>query len=250
MAANTQAFGALPLAGHFILDAIRSVIALETTGINTGLNVATPIGLWGYSGGAQATLWAAEQHAAYAPELNIVGTVAGGAGVDLVSSPHMYDGGDFLGGIPFGSVIGLTRAFPEIDLSVVTAQGKALMAAAADMRAEQLLMSFPFIRLSDYLTVASVLDIPGMRTALEAIRLGKATPIAPMYLYHAVHDKYPAIADVDKLVAKYRGEGVDVTYKRFRVGGHVLVIFTGIPGVLRFLTNRFQSKTDSGTTAI
>jgi hypothetical protein len=40
-----------------------------------------------------------------------------------------------------------------------------------------------------------------------------------MHLYHAVHDKYPAIADVDKLVEKYRREGVDVTYRRFRFGG-------------------------------
>jgi hypothetical protein len=60
-----------------------------------------------------------------------------------------------------------------------------------------------------------------------------------MYLYHAVHDQYPAIADVDKLVEKYRREGVDVTYRRFRFGEHVIVAFTGIPSALRFLSERF-----------
>ncbi len=232
-----HAFGALPLAGRFILDAIRAALALESA----DFDASTPIGLWGYSGGAQATLWAAEQHPAYAPELNIVGSAAGGAGVDLVSSPDMFDGGNLLSGIPFGAVIGLARAFPEIDLfGVLTPQGQAMVTAAADMRVEQLMMSFPFVRLSDHLTVGGVFEIPGMRAALEAIRLGQATPAAHMYLYHAAHDQYPAIADVDRLVEKYRNEGVDVTYKRFRFGGHMLVALTGARGALRFLGDRFE----------
>ncbi len=78
-------------------------------------------------------------------------------------------------------------------------------------------------------------------TALEAIRLGQAAPQTAMHLYHAVHDKYPAIADVDKLVEKYRREGVDVTYRRFRFGGHVAVALTGVSGALRFLSEQFGS---------
>ena len=105
---------------------------------------------------------------------------------------------------------------------------------------EQLIASFSFVRWSDYLTVPSVLDIPGMRTALEHGRLGRATPMVPLHLYHAVHDKYPAIADVDRLVEKYRREGVDVAYRRFRVGGHVTAVLAGVPGALRFLSKRFS----------
>jgi pimeloyl-ACP methyl ester carboxylesterase len=238
----TQAFGALPLAGRFILDAIRAVLVLESNEFDD----ATPIGLWGYSGGAQATLWAAEQHGTYASDLNIVGIAAGGAGVDLATSPEMFDGGNFLSGIPFGSVVGLSRAFPTIDLiSVLTPEGRAMADAAADMRVEQLMMSFPFIRLSDHLTVTGVFEIPGMRGALEVIRLGKATPKAPMYVYHAIRDQYPAVEDVDKLVEKYRGEGVDITYKRFRFGKHAIVAITGVRSSLRFLDERFSSPVTS-----
>jgi predicted esterase len=81
-----------------------------------------------------------------------------------------------------------------------------------------------------------------MRAALEATRLGQATPKTTMCLYHAVHDRYPAIADVDKLVEKYRREGVDVTYRRFRFGGHMIVALTGMPSALRFLSERFSSR--------
>ncbi len=68
-----HAFAAGLLAARFVLDGIRSAMAFEPA----GLDAATPIGLWGYSGGAQATLSAAEQHPGHPPELNIVGAAAG-----------------------------------------------------------------------------------------------------------------------------------------------------------------------------
>ena len=64
-----------------------------------------------------------------------------------------------------------------------------MVAAAADMTVEQLFMSFPFLRWGDYLTVPSVLEIPGLRAAFEAIRFGQATPTTTMYLYHGVHEQ-------------------------------------------------------------
>jgi hypothetical protein len=234
-----HAFGALPLVARFVLDGIRAAIAFEPA----GFDAATPIGLWGYSGGGQATLFAAEQQPAYAPELNIVGAVAGAVGVDTISSPQMFEDGNLLSGVPFGAVIGVSRGFPDVDLrSVLTPQGLALVVAAADMTSEQLVMSFPFIRCSDHLTVPGVLEIPGMRAAFEASRLGQATPPIAMHLYHAVHDKYPPIADVDKLVEEYRRRGADVTYRRFGFGGHVTVAFTGVPGALRFLSEQFGAS--------
>lgn len=233
-----HAFGALPLAARLVLDGIRAALAFEPAGLDN----TTPIGLWGYSGGAQATLFAAEQKATYAPELNVVGVAAGGAGVDLVASPDMFESGNLFSGIPFGAIIGLSRGFPDVDLhGVLTPNGNAMVAAAAEMTVEQLVMSFPFLRWSDQLTVAGVLEIPGMRAALEACRLGQATPTAPVYLYHAVHDQFPAIADVDRLVEHYRREGVDVTYRRFRFGEHMTVAVAGVPGSLRFLKDRLDS---------
>ncbi len=233
-----HAFGALPLVARFVLDGIRAAVAFEPA----GLDAATPIGLWGYSGGGQATLFAAEQQPAYAPELNVVGVVAGGVGVDITSSPQMFEDGNILSGIPFGAVIGVSRGFPDVDLlSVLTPQGQAMVEAAADMTMEQLVASFPFVRLSDHLTVPSVFDIPGMRAAMEVVRHGQATPTSPINLYHAVHDKYPAVADVDKLFEKYRREGVDVTYRRYRFGGHMTVAVAAVPSSLRFLSERFGS---------
>jgi hypothetical protein len=233
-----HAFGAYPLVARFVLDGVRAAIGFEPA----GLGADTPIGLWGYSGGAIATLVAMERQAAYAPELNIVGAAAGGAGVDITSSPQMFEDGNLLSGIPFGAVIGADRGFPSVDLhSVLTPQAQAMVAAAAEMTMEQLVASFPFVRWSDHLTVSSVFEIPGMRAAFEQGRLGRATPMTALHIYHAVHDKYPAVADVDLLVEKYRGEGVDVTYRRFQHGGHMTAAFAGVPGSFRCLSDRFAA---------
>jgi acetyl esterase/lipase len=232
-----HAFGVGLVAARFVLDGIRAAIAFEPA----GFDAATPIGLWGYSGGAQATVSAAEQHPSYAPELNIVCAVAGGVPVDPTSSTRIFDG-SILSGLGVGACIGISREFPDVDLlGAITPEGQAMVASAAEMTVDQLTMSFPFLDWSAYVTVPGVFEIPGMRTAFEANRLGQATPMTSVYLYHAAHDRVLAIADVEKLVEKYRREGVDVTYRRFRFGEHIIVAFTGVPSSLRFLSERFGS---------
>ena len=173
-----------------------------------------------------------------------MGAAAGAVGVDPVSSPEMFEDANLLSGIPFGAVIGLSRGFPDVDLlGVLTPEGQAMVAAAAEMTIEQLVMSFPFLRWSDYLTVPSVLEIPGTahRPRGRAARSGHA-PRPRCTCTTRVHDQYPPIADVDKLVEKYRREGVDVTYRRFRFGEHMIVALTGVPGSLRFLSERFGTR--------
>lgn len=236
-----HAFGAAHLAAHFVLDGIRAAVAFAPA----GFDAATPIALWGYSGGAQATLCAAEQHSSYAPELNIVGIAAGGITVDPTTAAgtfeDVYDG-SILSGIPLGAIIGVSREHPEVDLAGgLTPQGQTMAAAAADMTLIELFMSFPFLHWADYLTVPHVLDIPGLRAAFEANRFGEAAPAAPVYVYHGVLDQNLPIGDADDFVDTYRRIGAHVTYRRIRFGEHVMSAAIGAPGALRFLSNRFHT---------
>ena len=67
--------------GHGVLDSIRAVEGFS----KSGLSASTPVGLFGYSGGGFATMWAAELAPSYAPELNIVGAAGGGLPVNPVN---------------------------------------------------------------------------------------------------------------------------------------------------------------------
>jgi hypothetical protein len=74
-----SAYGAGKLSGQATLDGIRAALSFEPL----GLSADTPVGMWGYSGGALATSWAASLHPSYAPELNIVGVASGGTPADV-----------------------------------------------------------------------------------------------------------------------------------------------------------------------
>lgn len=235
----THAFAAGHLAARLVLDGIRAVVAFGPD----DLGAATPVGLWGYSGGAQATLCAAEQHMAYAPDVNLVGVAAGGLTVDPSTTARTFEDaydGSILSGIPLGGIIGVSRAHPEVDLERgLNPQGRALVAAADDMRMFELALNFPFLHWADYLTVPNVLDIPGLRAAFDANRFGLAAPAAPVHLYHGVLEQNLPIAEADQFVDEYRGMGADVDYHRIRFGEHLLSLALGAPGALRFLAKRF-----------
>lgn len=229
-----HAFGVGLVAARLVLDGIRAALDVEPA----GLDAATPVGLWGYSGGAQATLFAAEQQAAYAPELNIVGAAAGGITGDLTSAHRVFEDGSLLSGVWFGAMIGISR---ELDLDLLgsmTPYGRALVSSASEMTFDQLLMSFPFLRLGEYLTVSSVLEIPGMRAVPNGF--GQAAPVTRMYVYHPARDQNRSVAEVDEIVETYRRDGVDVTYRVFRFGKHMTVAITAARSAIRFLSERFD----------
>lgn len=114
-----------------------------------------------------------------------------------------------------------------------------MVGAAEGMTMDQPALSFPFLRMSCILTVPTISDVPGTRAGFEATRCGQATPATAMFLYHAVHDQATEIADVDKLAEKYRNAGVDVVYRRYRFGEHIMVMFRAVSSALRFLAERF-----------
>jgi hypothetical protein len=219
-----------------VLDGIRAAVHFE----GAGLGADTPVGLWGYSGGGHASAFSAEQQPTYAPEINLVAVAAGGVPGDLSEMTSAIDGSLF-SGLLLGCVIGISREYPEIGLEqLLNDAGHQAWADLAEATVEEICAYFPFRRLSELMDASSPFELPETQAVFKRDHLGQAFPAAATYIYHSVFDQLLPINGVDTLVAAYRQAGVDVRYRRSRLGEHVLCAATGVPGALRFLASKFS----------
>jgi hypothetical protein len=226
--------------GPGVLDGIRAALAYGPDGLRT-----SPVALWGYSGGAFASAWAAELAPRYAPGLRFAGIALGGDPDDLLRSYQHVDG-TYGAGLLFGGIIGLLRAYPDAGIGAMfTAAGQQALAASSEDCTDELLLQYPFRHLADFtydphplsdsaLTRALVLDSP----------LGKGTPSGqtPIYDYHSMSDELVPVAVDDDLVAAYCAAGVAVDRVRYTYGDHISTLLTGAGGAEQFLSARFAAQ--------
>ncbi|MBL1074826.1 hypothetical protein JK358_10515 [Nocardia sp. 2] len=231
-------FAAGYVEGRNTLDGIRAALNFAPAGLR---GTDTPVGLFGYSGGARGTEFAAELAADYAPELNIVGSAAGGLPTDMGKSAEIMNGGPF-GGINFSASYGLARAYPELNIpALFTDPG--LEPAISGMCQTQILSSYPFTPMQSK-TVNGVwpLGVPGVTEVLDTLEAGTyGTPNAPLYLFMADYDEIAYTPGTDALVADYRNRGVDVTYVKIPGTEHVTAESAGSPAAIDWVAARLDA---------
>jgi hypothetical protein len=161
-------------AGHGVLDSVRAAERFAPAGL---AGVATPVGIWGYSGGGQASAWAAELQPSYAPELHVKGVAEGGVPANVGAVARNIDGGPF-SGIYLAAGIGLGRVYPQlIDLdSLLNSAGKAMEANISQQCIEQYVPQYAFQRIEQY-TNGGVdpLTLSGVQQAIADDALGQYT---------------------------------------------------------------------------
>lgn len=221
--------------GQGVLDGIRAAQAL------TKLGPDTPTALWGYSGGALASQWANELKSTYAPELNIVGVAAGGVPADIEAIARAIDG-TALSGVYFGATVGLSRAYPEVDVDqLLNDKGKAAFETLGHQCIGEFSVQFAFQHMRDYVTVPELLDVPVIRQVIAENTMGHRLPAAPTYIYQGTHDELAITPPVDTLVQTYCGMGATVQYVKIP-GEHITTAGTGVPGALAYVNNRLAGR--------
>lgn len=102
------AFSAGPQAGHAVIDSVRAVLSFTNL---TDPNIAR-YALWGYSGGAFASGFAAELQASYAPELDFSGIALGGVLSNFTQIIYNVTGSPVAAIVPY-ALLGLTAQYPD-----------------------------------------------------------------------------------------------------------------------------------------
>lgn len=227
-----------PQEGHGVLDAIRATENFGPAGLD---GTSTPVGLWGYSGGALASAWASELEPSYAPGLDVKGIAEGGVPANFTAIANNINGGPFAG-LYFDAAFGLARSYPQdIDLStLLNPMGKVAEGIVTSECVEQIVAEFAFQRIQTY-TNGNIdpLTVPGVQQAIAANSLGQRAPAGPLFVYQAANDEIIPLAGVQALTDGYCSEGVAVEFVKDELSDHVSLAVGGAGAALNYLIARF-----------
>jgi len=227
--------------GHALLDSVRAAERLPAA----GLSADAQVGVEGYSQGGGTAAWAAQQHASYAPELDLVGVAAGGTPADLKAVAKNINGTAFFAFLA-GAAIGINAEYPEVDLpGRLTDAGTKAMADINGMCQVPALAKYAGKRIEDY-TIGGVnpIDDPVWTTALDANKLGSVAPDVPVLQYHGLADEIIPWRVESDLHKEWCAAGVTTRLAAYP-GEHVTTHVEAQPGVVNWLSNRFAGKAAS-----
>lgn len=242
-----HAYAAGPLGARITLDGLRAAKAFAPLGVTH----ESPMGMYGYSGGAIVTGHAAELKQSYAPELNIVGAAEGGVPADLGALLNTAQNA-LTSGLILGAVIGLGREYPYFQKFLdrrVNPLGKALMAVKDPLCVQYQSQVLPFVNNKELINwPGDPVNAPPVKRVLDETRMGKVVPDMPMYIWNSQLDEIVPVGQVNTLVRKYcrdpkaRSPQTSVTYTRDHLSEHLIAELAGAPLAVLWLKDRFDGK--------
>lgn len=226
--------------GRNVIDVIRAVRQIP----DTGLRQDGPVAISGYSSGGGAAASAAEQAPTYAPELDLVGAIAGGTLSDPLRAVQLLDGNWFMG-LALAGAIGYSEAYPELDLEpLLKGSGKWIL--EADTAAcQEWVARFMFNRWSWY-TTRNPMRMPEWRARMEENAVGKAKPTAPVYLYHGLFDEAVFADQTLRTRKRWCALGANVRWKLNPITEHFTTQAIEEPLAFRWLEERFLGRPAKG----
>ncbi|QIW96607.1 hypothetical protein AMS68_002125 [Peltaster fructicola] len=230
--------------GHATLDSLRAIFNYEDFEI---YEPQTTYALWGYSGGALASEWAAELQGNYAPELQYAGAALGGLTPNVSSVLYTINGGIYAGLAPSG-ILGLSSQWPDLNTFV---QGQLFQTgeynatrfnSAKNLTLIGTIGAFANQDLALYFQDGlNALDAPISQYVInqDGIMGNHGVPEMPLFVYKAIGDDISVVGDTDKLINEYCAAGATIDYQRNTVGNHASELNNGRARALAFLDQVF-----------
>ncbi|NNH75141.1 lipase [Nocardia uniformis] len=238
------AYAVGPLGGRITLDGIRAAENFEPAGLP---GTETRVGLWGYSGGAIPTAHAAELQPEYAPELNMVGSAAGGLMADIRMAIDYNNSTSSFAGAVLGGLFGVAREYPELNQFIdryMNPLGKAVRVVHEGQCVALQFAAFPFAN------IKGLFDYPGgdpmlapeLQPLLDELTLGhRGTPPMPLFIYESPFDEAMPINAVNRLYDTYcQAPNAQVFYTRDLLSEHGIAAVSGTASAVMWLDDRLK----------
>ncbi len=221
--------------GRGVLDIVRAARSLDDR-----VGASAEVVIWGHSQGGHAALFANQIAAAYAPELDVLGTVAGAppsqlsliAGA-LKDSPFRF----YLGMV----VAGWSAAYPNADPSqVLTPEGVERLAAVDEGCGGELAAAWSELPY-DALVSADPSTIEPWKSLLVENDPGFVAGESPILIIHGEQDEQIPVVSSQLLLDRMCGIGQVVERKTYP-GSHAGVIGPSLPDMLAWIDARLAGE--------
>ena len=218
--------------GNAVLDAVRAARAI------TDARASERVVLWGHSQGGQAVLFAAQQAADYAPELDIRAVAAAAPAADLpgLMSAHLDD----ISGVTIGSYAFTAYAdvYPEASLDgILTPTAQEIVP-----RMNQLCLLTNISELHEIgqplvgdFTMSDPTKTEPWASLLDENSAGATAFDAPLLLAQGLEDELVVPSDTTEFAQHEADLGIDVTYHEIPFANHGTVAYLALPAMLRWL---------------
>ncbi len=221
--------------GPAVIDSVRAAQDLPSARLSKSAKVI----FQGYSQGGGGSMWAGEKQPTYAPELNVVGVVAGGVPADLTEVAKGLDGYIGFGFLAFAAV-GLDAAYPDLRLdSFLNDTGRQQLSdAKKNACTAELLLNYSFKKISDF-TTSNPLGTPQWQARLAQNKLGAHPPRVPVFQYHASTDEIVNTPQAETLHRAYCAAGVREQWTTY-LAEHASGILAGNADAHQWIVKRFN----------
>ncbi|SOD72844.1 triacylglycerol lipase [Jatrophihabitans sp. GAS493] len=244
-------------AAHAMLDIARTATQVPGDGLSAGLAV----GLSGYSEGGQASLWAAQLAASYAPDLNVVGDAAGGVPGDLKLTASQLEGGAFFGFLA-DAVVGIITSHPSFPVNqYINSAGTSAFAQVKTLCLLGTLGTQLGGKVENFTTKGLTLDQlyaladPSGYTVgqyLDSQKLGvnigkpgsgaQYTINFPVFQYRGAAEEVINTKTENATRDAYCKAGIQTQWNQGYAAEHLTTDNNAIPDVTKFFTDRFNGK--------
>jgi hypothetical protein len=254
----TADFAAGPEYGMNTLDSLRAALHSPAARLSPSAKIA----IFGYSGGAIGTDWAAELAPTYAPDVNqhLIGASMGGVLADPDHNLHYIDGTPLWSAVMPMAFVGLARAF-HVDLTpYLSDYGRALLPKVQNVSIIEAFalyagQSWAKLAKPEYPTPESVPVF--VQLANQLIMGTGGTPTIPMLIGQGANgilegtppsatvgagDGVMVAGDVRTLARDYCARGVPVQYQQYDATSHVTSAPFWILATLAWLNDRFAGR--------
>ena len=217
-----------------VLDIVRTAQQMP----GTGATADSPVMIFGHSQGGGAALFAAEQAATYAPELQVIGTAAGAPAGDLDSIvPGVWNATSIANPFAGITIDGLKAGYPDLPLdAVANADGQAALAEVATECGGSIQLT------AEQAGAKNPMDDPAWKAAVDANTAGNVVPSAPVMIFHGEADTTVPRALTDITLGRYCAVGATVEVTSYPGQNHTSVVTAALDDIKAFFNARLAGQ--------